>query len=153
MQDMPSKRHGIVTSVVFLLVLIAYFIANNYDGQSMLLLVIPMGMLGATVRDYASFRQENRLASRNLAEQLYMILLGAIMALLITVLFATSAIEGSFFPTVIGGDLQFESIKSALRGDISLETNADFYKLIVWAFIAGLSDNFVYRKLSQWFTK
>ena len=149
----PGPRHGVVTIVVFTLVLFAYIVTNNSDKQSILLIVIPMGMLGATVRDYAAFKQGNQKASRSISEQLYLIVIGAIMSLIITIMFAGSVIEGTVFPTVIGGDLGFESMNSALRGKVSLETNADFYKLIIWAFIAGLSDNFVYRKLSDMFTK
>ncbi len=153
MENVASKHHGIVTALVFLLVLLAYALANNTDGQSVLILVIPMGMLGATLRDYSSFQQKNDKASKSLSEHLYLILIGAIMAVIITLLFATSAIEGALFPEIVGGDRPFESIKSALRGDIAFKSNSDFYKLMLWSFIAGLSDNFVYQKLSTWLTK
>ncbi|WP_289029730.1 hypothetical protein [uncultured Paraglaciecola sp.] len=153
MTNIVEKRHGIVTALIFLFVLIVYFIANNTEGQSVLLLVIPMGMLGATVRDYASFQQKNNKASQSIYEQLYLILIGAIMAVVATIMFSTSAIEGAIFPEVIGGDKPFENIKSSLRGDVTLKSNSDFYKLILWCFIAGLSDNFVYQKLSAWLTK
>jgi hypothetical protein len=47
----------------------------------------------------------------------------------------------------MGMDKPFVSAAEALRGDVTLVSNLDYFKLIGWSLVAGLSEKFVLAKV------
>ncbi|WP_395341429.1 hypothetical protein PN836_019220 [Ningiella sp. W23] len=140
---------GIVAFAVIVIAVIAYIHANNTNDASILQLTIPLGMLGAVLREYAAFVKQDSPSEKAPSVFVFSVIIGGILSLILTLLFASGLLAGQIFPNLTGGDDTVSSIQSALRGGAGVATNADLYKLLLWALIAGFADNFVLNKLSN----
>lgn len=139
---------GFVATIVLLLTVVAYMHANITENGSVLQLTIPLGMLGAVLREYASLlnNQDNAIQPNIFV---FSVLMGGVLSLLMTLLFASGLVAGELFPNLTGGDQTVESIQNALRGGVNVATHADFYKLLLWSLVAGFADRFVLDKLNK----
>lgn len=148
---MPLVKNTITTVIVVLMVVLSAFQVNVSDSASVMGIIVSLGALGALVFGYGSFLyrwNSTEIPNENVALSLTVtsIFLGAVLAFLVSLLFLSNLLSGSLFPEITSTDVTFESARTALR-NVTLGSNGDFYKLLVWSFLAGFSQESVLRRL------
>lgn len=147
----PLVKNTITTVLVVLMVLLSAYHVNSDESASVMGVIVSLGALGALVFGYGSFLfkwNSAEIPNENAVLNLTVtsIFLGSILAFLVSLLFLSGLLSGSLFPEISSTETEFTNAKTALR-NVTLKTNGDFYKLLVWSFLAGFSQETVLRRL------
>jgi uncharacterized membrane protein YeaQ/YmgE (transglycosylase-associated protein family) len=139
-----------IASAVLILALFALGWANNSEEAPFLVIVLAFGALGAVVREHVYLRfqrQSQDFRAPALMASFFCPVVGAMLALILITLFLSEVVSGDLFPKFEHTKDAFTSMKSVLRGSVSFSTNADFYKMLAWSFMAGYAEKFILSKL------
>ena len=145
----PLAKNTITTVIVVIMVLLSAFYVNITSSAAVMPIIISLGALGALVFGYANFLfrwNSNQKESAVLNLTVTSIFLGATLAFLVSLLFLSGLLSGSLFPEITSTDESFTTANAALRS-VTLKTNGDFYKLLVWSFLAGFSQEAVLKRV------
>ena len=126
-------------------------IRDSTTSAAVIPVIVSLGALGALVFGYGNFlfkwKDENTPAEHAVLNlTLTSIFLGAVLAFLVALLFLSGLLSGSIFPEITSTDESFVSANTALKS-VTLKTNGDFYKLLVWSFLAGFSQEAVLKRI------
>ena len=145
----PLAKNTITTAIVVIMVLLSAFYVNITSSAAVMPIIISLGSLGALVYGYANFlfRWNSELIDHAVLNlTVTSIFLGATLAFLVSLLFLSGLLSGSLFPEITSTDENFTTANAALR-TVTLKTNGDFYKLLVWSFLAGFSQEAVLKRV------
>lgn len=136
-----------------LLVLIVLFVAEKLtvtenNGDSILYLVAIAGALGSFVSLQRRLKQLSEDDLLLMCESLTSVwlppLTGALLAVILYMMFIGNLISGSLFPAFISPADTGSSAKGfALLAQVEAAGIQDYAKLIFWSFLAGFSESFV----------
>ena len=123
--------------------------ANNDADAPLAALFLSFGALGAVVRENVDLRSRAEAGHTPIPAHVvcFSPVVGALLALILMSLFLSGLVTGDLFPKFLNSEKPFETARAVLRGAVTLQSNADFYKLIAWSTIAGYSERMVLSKL------
>ena len=131
--------------IYFALVLAALYWTHSNPKVPVLALSLAFGALGGILRIWIDTRKGK--PPEEWYTPAFGPLVGAAMALVLFALLLSGLVSGDVFPQFTGMDKPFVSAAEALRGDVTLVSNLDYFKLIGWSLVAGLSEKFVLAKV------
>ncbi len=144
---MPALYY--VSGVVIALTIAALAWTNNDTQAPVPVLFLAFGAIGAVVREHVDLRigPPVERSPTLTAIVCFSPVMGALLALVLMAFFLSGLVGGELFPKFLNTDKNFESARAVLRGDVTLASNSDFYKMIAWSIVAGYSEKFVLSKL------
>ncbi len=136
-----------VSAIVFVVLLAALAWVNNDARAPFLALILAFGAVGAVLREQVHLRKKKDAEDASATIAWFYPVMGSLVAVVLMTLFLSGLVSGALFPRFLNMDGKFDGAYAALRGGMTLASQADFYKMIAWSILAGYSERFVLAKL------